>query len=188
MKQIFFDIETTGLPENKGFGVFYNPRILSKYQNARMIELGFVVKSDHDETIEESYLAFDDTINVPENVHNITKEELRLSSHSHYYVLSEFSKHLTEPCELLSYNIGFDINILMSECYRLGREDIIDKIKKCKLTCIMNMGRKMLKRKYNVKLSQLAQIAGCKIEQNHRALSDVHIAMACYDYIIKNTK
>ena len=41
--KLFFDLETTGLPLQKGFDIWYPPEELDKYETSRIIEIGIII-------------------------------------------------------------------------------------------------------------------------------------------------
>lgn len=96
-----------------------------------------------------------------------------------------FSAAYDKDTVILSYNASFDVNVLLSECYRYGCTDAINKINSCAIQCIMQLVRMATKSNYNVKLSRFHSIINMtRTEQDHRALNDVDLAIECYDYAL----
>ena len=82
---------------------------------------------------------------------------------------------------IISHNIGFDINILLSECYRLEHNELIDNIENRKKKCTMRLGKKYMNYHKSPKLIELYKhLFNKDIIQEHRALIDTEMCKDCY--------
>jgi DNA polymerase III epsilon subunit-like protein len=83
----------------------------------------------------------------------------------------------------IAHNVEFDKNILLSECYRLDYQPIIEKLKGLKDYCTMK-DNKIFNRW--PKLGDLyEELFNKKIIIDHRSLSDVDVCHKCYCELMK---
>jgi len=86
---------------------------------------------------------------------------------------------------IVAHNIGFDINVILAECHRVGNKGIIRKISDIPKYCTMENGKLFMKSSKRPKLVELYQYLFNKMfEQKHRALSDVEYCADCYFKIV----
>jgi DNA polymerase III subunit alpha len=182
-KILFFDTETTGLPTTKGWGNYYNPSYTSYYNDSRIIEIAYIIY-DVDKNIVKSvdYLIQPDGFEINNSkFHGITMDDAIEHGKELSYVLNELESDLDDIGTIVAHNIKFDINILLSECYRLKKIDMVKKIGIIDRECTMEIGKSYIKSRKYPKLVELYQhIFGKTIEQKHRALSDTQICAQCY--------
>jgi DNA polymerase III epsilon subunit-like protein len=186
MNRIFFDIETTGLPKNPGFGIFPHPSDIAKYDSSRLIELGMKhLDDDGNELYTFQTLIKDRDVNVENTIiHGITNEKKESIGMSMTDMICQFISRINENTIILSYNASFDVNVLLSECYRCNFTEAILKINSCKFECIMNLVRLKMKSNYNIKLSRFhSMISNTITVQDHRAMSDVELAIDVYNHL-----
>jgi DNA polymerase-3 subunit alpha len=151
MKYLFFDLETTGLPERRlsSFGEYFSPKYFSHYKNSRIVSIAWMIYTDTGLLEKQHYY-----IVKPDNfkssaraieVHKITEEIAQRDGVPINDIMTEFRNDLNECDLLLSYNIDFDYNIFLSECYRYAREDLISLMNIAKQYCIMKKSKEILK-------------------------------------------
>ena len=189
MNKLFIDTETTGLPKMKGFNKYYSPSLLNYYDNARIIEIGYVIFSNDNIKIKEVNVLIkpDNFIISNTPIHGITTEEAINKGTDIKIVLLELEKDLENVDTIIAHNISFDINIIFSECYRIKNTNLIEKFKLKNYICTMKLGQSFMKCKKYPKLIELHKyLFNNDIVQNHRALSDVIICYECYFEINKN--
>lgn len=178
---MIIDTETTGLPNMLGFDSYYNPSLVEKYDSSRMIELGYVIYDNKQRLIKEySSLVKPDrfTINNSE-IHGITQEDAERDGKSIINVLNDLSKDLTDVHLIVAHNVNFDINIILSECYRSGHNNLVKKIKSINTYCTAKASRCIYGK--HLKLIDLYEkLHGKDINQEHRALSDAKYCSECY--------
>jgi DNA polymerase III epsilon subunit-like protein len=183
--KLILDLETSGLPDTIKFGVFYDPKELQHYENSRIIEIGFRAYIDEDDINDLSCLI------IPDNnknfeiknsaIHGISTESLLKEGKKLSKVLSKLEKFLDKTDTIIGHNIQFDINILLSECYRINNLSLVSKIKSKKIVCTMQLGKALMKQWKNPKLTELYKFLFKEnIEQQHRALDDVILCVQCY--------
>ena len=182
---LIFDLETTGLPERKGFNEYYPPSGINYYNNSRMIEIGYMVFSNDGIILDEvnHLISHKESVNITNtNIHGITNEMVENDGINIEDVLGKLYENLKYTNKLVAHNINFDINILLSECYRLGNQhQVISEITSKNLLCTMEIGKKYLKQNRYPKLIDLHnKIFNKNIVQEHRALSDVKFCAECF--------
>lgn len=182
-KTLFLDTETTGLPTTKGWGNYYNPSLTSYYDTSRLIEIAYIIY-DSEKNIVKSidYIikpcGFEITNSKFHGIttHDAIEQGMYLSD-----VLKEFESDLDDVGTIVAHNINFDMNIILSECYRMKNIDIVKKIGMIERECTMEIGKTYMKSQKYPKLVDLYKhIFNKTIEQKHRALSDTQICADCY--------
>jgi len=185
-KILFFDTETTGLPETRGWGNYYEPMYTGYYDCARMIELAYVI-CDADKQIIKSvnYIIRPNgfVINNSE-FHGITMDDANEFGININDVLQEFKSDLSGVDLVVGHNINFDLHIIMSECYRTNDDNFVElavNLKKMSKACTMEVGKAYMQGQKFPKLVELySYLFNKPIEQEHRALSDTRICVDCY--------
>jgi DNA polymerase III epsilon subunit-like protein len=190
---MILDTETTGIPQQKSYNRYFEPHMISFYNNARMIELGYLITDDVGNIIkEQSFLIKPNGFVINNsNIHGITTEKATNEGVDISHALETLYADLQNVELLICHNINFDKHILLSECYREYRNevDIIKKIKKIKKECTMEIGKSKFNLNKPPKLVELyKQIFDKEPKQEHRALSDVYLCYDCYFNINKHNK
>lgn len=141
-KILFLDIETIGLPEQKGDAntkpenKFYDYTDNEKYEKSRLLQFSYFYYEDYDKIIPEA----NDITNYivkPKNFkidgieyHGITEDEAYIKGEKLSSVIKEFASLIlnNEIDYIVGYNPYFDINIMMNELYRINWKETITKI------------------------------------------------------------
>lgn len=190
---LVFDTETTGLPVRVSFNTYHHYSDLDKYNNSRVIQLSWlIVNKDH--TMEDGkdfIINRRGQFNIENHhIHGVTNE-MSDEGQDLSYALDLFKSDLEKVKVIVAHNLLFDLNILMSECYRLGRSDIIDLIEKKSRFCTMRRSRDVVcieaygwnDEVYN-KLPKLSEtyyhFFGENFENAHNALADATACAKCY--------
>jgi DNA polymerase-3 subunit alpha len=117
---LIFDTETTGLPRN------YNAPISDTENWPRCIQVAWQLHDDSGKLLEhKNFLVRPDGFNIPydaEKIHGICTELAQEQGEDLATVLAEFNIVLSKARFAVGQNIGFDVNIMASEFYRLGVE------------------------------------------------------------------
>lgn len=200
-KNLFIDIETIGFPEKKNYYNYYDPskyENLQYYDNARIIEIGFMIYDDNRNNIKSysSLLNLDNFTIKNTFIHGITDDDCNKKGKDFKEVLDELIDTIDLYDNIISHNITFDYNILLSEIYRIihNTSDIMyeNKIKEFlykfinkNKKCTMEIGKVYLKTKKYPKLTELYEnLFNEPIKQEHRALSDTELCRKCYYKVI----
>ena len=171
------DTETTGLPSSR------NPQELDKFNNARLIELGYIIFDKSEKNIKK----YDDLVK-PDNfiitntfIHGITHEQAVKNGKNINQVLDQLTIDLKKVDGIICHNISFDMAIILSEAYRLNKLELIEIINSKLHFCSMAIGKKFMKNDKNPKLIELYKFLFNKdFIQEHRALSDCDACLDCF--------
>jgi DNA polymerase III epsilon subunit-like protein len=174
---LFIDTETTGVPYNN----------YSDWSQCRLIQLGMLVKNNHQETVYENCLTvqFDGTNGTTEegyNVHGISDND-RVNSTPSQVVCTEFI-NLALRCDLLiSHGNAFDFGVIFRECllHNIDISCLIGKI-------VVNTKQSEHYRGYRENLSETIQrinpnwVYNSNYGENrtHNALYDAHLCSELY--------
>ncbi|TRX21325.1 DNA polymerase III subunit alpha [Flavobacterium franklandianum] len=117
---LIFDTETTGLPKRWGAPI-------SDTDNwPRCIQIAWQLHDDMGKVIEhQDYLVKPEGFNIPydaERIHGISTELAEAEGFPLAEVLEKFNVALSKTKFIVGQNLGFDINIMGCEFYRLGVE------------------------------------------------------------------
>lgn len=183
MSSLILDIETTGFPERNGY-CYYSPKLVKHYDNSRIIEIAYAIIDDEmNVLIKVSSLVIPDNFEI-ENTefHGITKKMCIDDGKTIELVLKELRDNVKKynVNQIISHNVKFDFNILVSECYRYNKK-LGKKLLKCNRICTMENGQIFMRKRKWPKLVELYKyIFNKEINQTHRALSDMEYCMECY--------
>ena len=190
--KLFFDLETTGLPLQKEFDVWYPPEELDKYDKSRIIEIGIIVVD------KEKIIYTLNSLIKPDNFKKLEPIITKITGITDDDILKE-GKDLNEifkvikeifekfPIKVInSYNINFDYNVLLSEAYRIHDNELINTIKNVKKECTLQIATKYFKMERYPKLEYVYKILFKEDpKQDHRAFGDAILCKEVY-YKIKN--
>lgn len=179
---LFLDTETTGLPDRIGFDNYYKPSLVEKYNNSRIIELAYVIVEDGKIVKKVSNLIKPDNFKIENsNIHGIDQTKAQEEGIDISIVLNEFELDIKQVNCIIAHNLLFDINILLSECYRYGKEDLINIINNVNKQCTMIQGKvKLNQYKYPKLIDLYKYYFNIEPVQEHRALSDTMLCIDCY--------
>jgi len=182
------DTETSGLPITQGFNKYHHPSLINYYNSSRVIEIAYKIYNNEGNVVKQfNSLIIPDGFEINNTeIHGITYEEAKSKGICINEALSTMHSDFENVEKIVAHNIYFDLNIILSECYRYGNEKLIDYFKnKPLLICTMKMGKDLMKTKKSPKLIELYEYLFDKsITQLHRALSDVEICADCYFTIV----
>jgi len=188
MNTIFIDVETTGLPENRGFNCYHHPSKLFYYKKSRLVELAYIIYDSNNQLVkkvEKIVKPVDFTIENSE-FHGITTKMAQTNGEDLSNVLDELYKDLDNVDTIVAHNINFDIHILLAECYREKKQNLIKQLETIERICTMDLGKMYMNTKKYPKLVELYEhVFNKPIVQEHRALSDTQICADCYYEMIR---
>jgi len=142
---MFLSMKIMGMPKYTETREMYSPNILSCYNNSRVTELVYYI-CDKDENI----VKCTKVLIIPDN---FTSSSADISNMNKYMNFSDdITKYLSMEDTLrllymdlynintlVMYNVGFYINILLSECYRYYVHDLIALINCKDKSCTMEL-------------------------------------------------
>jgi hypothetical protein len=115
-KILFFDTETTGLPQ------FYNAPITQVNNWPRLVQLAFIeYYEDGTLAARHNYIIKPEGFSIPREatlIHRITNEQAQTEGHDLTQVLDIFADAITESSILIAHNFDFDKNIVGAEFVR----------------------------------------------------------------------
>jgi DNA polymerase III epsilon subunit-like protein len=171
------DTETTGLPSSK------NPQELDKFNNARLIELGYIIFDKTEKNIKkyDNLIKPNNFIIKNTHIHGITHENAVKNGKDINQVLDQFLLDLKNVDGIICHNISFDMSIILSEAYRLNKLELIELVNQKLHLCSMAIGKKFMKNDKNPRLIELYKFLFNKdLIQEHRALSDCQACLDCF--------
>ncbi|MDY8134803.1 DNA polymerase III subunit alpha [Aquimarina sp. 2201CG5-10] len=123
---LIFDTETTGLPKR------WDAPISDSENWPRCIQIAWQLHDAMGNCIEhEDYLVKPDGFNIPydaEKIHGISTELAEQEGISLQEVLEKFNIALSKTKFVVGQNVGFDVNIMGAEFYRLGVENDLQEL------------------------------------------------------------
>lgn len=179
------DLETTGLPQTKGYNKYYPYTENKYYNNSRIVELAWIVLDKSFNTIsQKNYIVNPDDFTIPDsNFHKVTQTIAETKGVKFEEILKELSTDIQQCNIFLSYNIEFDLNILLNEISRhpsfSSCNSFIESMKKI---CIMEEVKKYLSLSSCKLIHAYELIFDKKFEDAHSALPD---ALAAKDIFVE---
>lgn len=182
--KLTIDLETIGLPiEMKRF-VFFDPSETKMYDNARIVQIGYIISDDNNNIIKEnSMIIKPDNFEVKnEHVHHISQKIAEEQGQSMITVFETLKQDFKECDTIISHNLNFDYNVLMSEIIRYDEKELYQILFDMKKFCTMLEGQKRLKINKWPKLTHLVEQFFPNIiwNQKHEALDDAQYCFKCY--------
>lgn len=179
MSIIVLDTETTGLPRSRNP---QNPQNIQDFDTSRIIELAYIIYDENrNEILRKSYLIKQDNFTIKnDHIHGITNEMCSNNGRRLEDVFSEFEEYLTDVTSIVAHNAIFDINVILSECYRYGFFSLIDLLNSKNIICTYKLARQCSKIKRSLKLTSLYSLFFEDQIEAHRALNDVIMCSRIY--------
>lgn len=191
MSYIVLDTETTGLPNllaHRGFNKLpiYPPYFsLNHYNKSRLVQFSWITYSNNQKLSNDFIIYPTYTFNIPEicvKIHNISTKKAKQEGFDIHFVLDVFLDLLKNVDKIVAHNIQFDIHVILSECFRHKRFDVIQEVFKKKWECTMDIGTKYYKyKKQRISLKMLyKKLFNKEFENAHNALFDTIACDNCY--------
>jgi DNA polymerase III subunit epsilon len=117
-KILFFDTETTGLPQ------FYNAPITQVNNWPRLVQLAFIAYfEDGSLASKHNYIIKPEGFVIPRDatlIHRISNQQAQTEGHDLRQILDVFANAINESAILIAHNFDFDKNIVGAEFVRKG--------------------------------------------------------------------
>ena len=144
---LFLDLETTGLPKTKSFGVppeyrYYNYTKNEFYDGSRIVQIAWQFFMDFDKKYNICIDNIRSKIRRPEGfcissvssgIHGISEETAKKVGHSLETLMMDKPKKFgfaLKHCDyIIAYNPFFDVSIVLNELNRLKKYDMIKNVK-----------------------------------------------------------
>jgi len=194
----FIDLETTGLPQQPSYDVYYPYTQLKRYTNARIIQIALIVY-DVDEKNETKLVSEHDYVVKPDgfeiknsHIHGIKQSEAEFVGINFIDAVNKLSKDLESCDTLVAHNILFDRNVFLSELYRYGQNDLIYKINSMNYFCTSKGCTEVTKIRFNAreyKQPKLKELYKFLFKEEpvglHNALHDTRAMIKCFFEMLK---
>lgn len=182
--KLFFDLETTGIPDQIGYDIWFPPELIEKYDPSRIIEIGIILV-DNEEIIEKY-----NVIVKPDNftslnpriteLTGITDKQIMDEGKDFKQVIKDILPFFEKANSINAYNINFDRNIFLSELYRIHDRNFIQIIHNLKYECTFKLSKKILYLE-SYKLEKVyKELFKKEAEQDHRAFNDAILCKKIY--------
>lgn len=183
--ELFLDLETTGLPQTRPRSEsgprFYNYREISRYDSARIVQVGVIWQ-----TKLYSWIIKRDGFNIDNHhIHHIT-DEISDSGVPIKKVFEELEPMIRGCTVVVAHNIEFDINVLKSELYRYSKTDLLECLETKPTICTMvnTMNLVKARNQYGIKFPRLSELYfflfGRELQNAHSAPDDTQALYECY--------
>ena len=186
---LIFDTETTGLPKR------WDAPITDTDNWPRCIQIAWQLHDEMGRLIEhQDYMVKPDGFNIPydaERIHGISTELAAEQGVELGEVLEKFNIALSKSKFIVGQNVGFDVNIMGSEFYRMGIGSTMESMKV--LDTCTEVTANLLKlpggRGGRFKLPTLTELHqylfGVPFGEAHNATADVEATTRCFLELIK---
>jgi len=149
---MFINLATSGLPEKPCYG-YYDYKNIDRYKTSRLVQLAWKIYSCDGHLIEDALYTIKPnpnnyTISIDAiKIHGITDEIAEKEGIDIDIVFNKLLNGILKVNMLVSHNLEFDYNILLSEAYRNNASMLINTIDKLKLLCTGSSTKNLLKLK-----------------------------------------
>lgn len=159
-KYLIVDTETNGIPSLLGFNSYYSYKNIDKYNNARIVQLSWLVCNQDEQILEDhDYIIRPFNFKIENsNIHGITNEKALTHGLQLRHILDIFAQSIAQVNYIVCHNIIFDINVIKSELYRIGHLETILLIDKKNLICTLETANSCIKKRGHLKSSKLEEL------------------------------
>ena len=190
MPELFFDVETTGLPPRKA-----NPEMFQQYDSCRVVSIAWVLR-DEKTVYSQRYAVTDpgipdETIGA-EFVHGISRDIMDTYGNKISVVLADFVKDMKSSDKVVAHNLEFDKSVVSAELFRMGRVEDARRLLSFKNLCTMKSTTNLVRipNAYGSfkwpKLEELYKfLFGHVFENAHHAMCDVDALVECYYRLVE---
>lgn len=205
IRLLFIDLETSGIPQLNAFHKYYPYDNLSKYNNARIIQIGLMIyeynvtassaasvnSSFSNKIAEHNYIIKPTDFSIKnDHIHKITEKIAQEKGIDIVQVFNKISGDINTCDVFVSHNVSFDRNILLSELHRYAHP-LVDKINAMKTLCTAKSCADITKIRHQgmfktPKLAELYYFLFRKHATNlHNAINDVRIMVDCFHELLR---
>ena len=185
MPELFFDVETTGLPPREA-----NPESFEQYDSCRVVSIAWVLR-DQKTVYSQRYSVTDpgiaDESIGAEFVHGISRDVMDRYGTAVRVVLSDFMADVDKSDKIVAHNLDFDRSVVSAELFRMGSADDARRLMSFNSLCTMKSTTNLVRipNSYGSykwpKLEELHKfLFGHVFENAHHAMCDVDAMVKCY--------
>ncbi len=191
MPELFFDVETTGLPP-KGA----DPETFEQFDACRVVSIAWVLR-DEKTVYSQRYAVTDpdipgDVVGA-EFVHGISREVMDKYAKAIAVVIADFMEDVKKADKIVAHNLQFDKSVLSAELFRMQRKEDATLLLQFNSLCTMKSTTNLVKipNAYGSfkwpKLEELHDfLFGHVFDNAHHAMCDVDALVACYYRLLRN--
>ena len=184
MKYLFFDTETTGLPDN------YKAPYTETENWPRIVQLSWILADDYGDVKKETDHIVKVDFDIPADasrIHGITNEVSEEKGTPVIDILNTFLLDLKKVERLICHNVDFDLTVLKSELYRSNLKHDIQLPTFCTMKSSTNFCQIPGNRGYKwPRLEELYSICfNKKLKNAHNALADVRATHKIFYHLKK---
>jgi len=186
---LIFDTETTGLPAN------YNAPVSDTNNWPRCIQIAWQLHDEMGNLLEhQDYLVKPDGFNIPydaERIHGISTDLAMEQGIELREVLEKFNTVLSKAKFVVGQNVGFDVNIMGSELYRMGVESplahmpVLDTCTEVTANLLKIPGGRGGRFKLPTLTELHSYLFGIPFSEAHNATADVEATTRCFLQLVK---
>ena len=186
---LIFDTETTGLPKS------WSAPISDTDNWPRCIQIAWQIHDEKGRLIEhQDYLVKPEGFNIPydaERIHGISTELAMEQGVSLAEVLEKFNSALSRSKFVVGQNVGFDLNIMGSEFYRLGVDSnlgnmpVLDTCTEVTANLLKLPGGRGGRFKLPTLTELHSYLFGVPFSEAHNATADVEATTRCFLELVK---
>jgi DNA polymerase-3 subunit alpha len=186
---LIFDTETTGLPKR------WDAPITDTNNWPRCIQIAWQLHDDMGNLIEhQDYLVKPEGFNIPydaERIHGISTELAEAEGISLAEVLEKFNEALGKAKFIVGQNLGFDVNIMGAELYRMGVDSpmasmpVLDTCTEVTASLLKLPGGRGGKFKLPTLTELHSYLFNVPFAEAHNATADVEATTRCFLELIK---
>ena len=185
MIELFFDVETTGLPPRNA-----DPSSYEKYDGCRVVSIAWVLR-DKKTVYSQRYSVCDPGIPDKEIgaefIHGVSREIIDKYGQPVETIMHEFMDDVRKSGIIVAHNMAFDKNVISAELYRMGSSEHADELLKHKNLCTMMSTIDVVKAKNkwgSKKWPKLEELHMFLFKEDfgnaHHAMADVDAMVRCY--------
>lgn len=187
---VVFDVETTGLPETKGYMKYYDYRNVSKYRTSRIVSIAWVILNENFDEVERHYYIIQPyKFIIPDKatqIHGISQTMAESEGIPFGDVVELFATSISTCNTLVAHNINFDINVLRSELTRFKAFELIKLLNSMTKICTMMFCKESFEMKRAPKLCDMYKMFfDDEMKNAHNALDDALNCAKCFIQLCK---
>lgn len=184
MINCIIDLETTGLPTQ-----YEDPTKLNSFESARIIEFAAILYNTKTKQVIKkvnSFIKPNNFVIKNTDIHGITTEFATNNGKDITCIFTYLHKIIDRIDCITSFNIKFDLVVLLSELYRHDEIELYNKILKKQHICVMLSAMKLLNSRRYISLENTCKHLKLPYIKKHRALYDAELALNCMQLIGEN--
>ena len=194
MPELFFDVETTGLPPRSA-----KPKDFDKFSGCRVVSIAWVLR-DRDTVFSQRYSVVDtgacgaDGSIGAEHIHGVTRHVMSEHGRPVEFILRDFMDDVKRAGLIVAHNMDFDQKVVAAELYRMGCTEDANHLvgQECRCTMKSTTNLVKIKNKYGSykwpKLDELhVFLFGASFENAHHAMCDVDALVKCFYRLVDPT-